>query len=134
MLIFAAREFFLSQNPKSIPKALTVPLGLFSGAISGAFNLGGIPTAAYAYANPWTRGQIMAFTNDYYSQFSVANCFLQEIWNAAGVFPLERIAAARPVVSGDLAGHLVMTKVPPQRMRKVVFAFIGVAGIYYLVR
>ena len=46
MLLFAAREFLLGAETKSIPGPFVMPLGLFSGALSGAFNLGGIPSAA----------------------------------------------------------------------------------------
>src|SRR5262252_10251351 len=42
MLLLAAREFLRRRQPQAIPTALTVPLGLFGGTLSGAFNLGGI--------------------------------------------------------------------------------------------
>src|SRR5262245_12195263 len=44
MVVFAVREFFFKVEPKSIHPTLSVPFGLFSGSLSGAFNLGGIPT------------------------------------------------------------------------------------------
>src|SRR4029077_21003197 len=61
MLSYSVREFFLRGPAQTFAAGWTVPLGLFSGAMSGAFNLGGVPSAAYAYAHPWSRGQIMAF-------------------------------------------------------------------------
>src|ERR1051325_8673756 len=48
MLAYAAYEFLPGATSKSFPPFATIPLGLFSGAMSGAFNLGGVPTAAYA--------------------------------------------------------------------------------------
>ncbi len=52
MVLFAAREFLLKSPVRSISHVFSVPFGLFSGSLSGAFNLGGIPIATYAYAHP----------------------------------------------------------------------------------
>src|SRR4051794_39260233 len=48
MLALACYEFFWKRKMSNVPTTLTVPFGVFSGALSGAFNLGGTPTAAYA--------------------------------------------------------------------------------------
>src|SRR5829696_7819714 len=61
MVYFAAREFLIKKPLQSVSTPMSIPFGLFSGVLSGAFNLGGIPTATFAYAHPWTRGQIMAY-------------------------------------------------------------------------
>lgn len=133
MVFFAAREFFFNVQPKSMPAWVTVPLGLFSGALSGAFNMGGIPSAAYAYAHPWSRGHIMAFL-----QIMIASsCALRiGIYKKFGYFdqvPLHYGALlALPVSLALWLGHLALGKISPQHMRKGVFIFIGLAGIYYL--
>lgn len=133
MLVFAIREFAFGDRFKTIPPALTVPLGLFSGTVSGAFNLGGIPSAAYAYSNPWSRGQIMAFLQlmillscalriGFYGNFGYFR-ELSLLWAAAMVLP---------VYGAIWLGHFVLERVHPKHMRQGVFAFIGLAGIYYL--
>jgi uncharacterized membrane protein YfcA len=61
MLAYTLREFLVPAASRNFHKAWTIPLGLFSGVMSGAFNLGGVPSAAYAYSQPWSRGQIIAF-------------------------------------------------------------------------
>jgi len=133
MLLFAAREFLLKRDLRSVHPTLTVPFGLFSGTLSGAFNLGGIPTAAYAYAHPWSRGQIMAFLQ----VMITLSCALRVIFYSKFGY-LEQIAVwqtallAVPLYIAIWCGHIALGRVTPQRMRKAVFAFIGLAGLYYL--
>lgn len=133
MLLFAAREFLSGTEPRSVPRALTAPLGLFSGALSGAFNLGGIPSATYAYSNPWSRGQIMAFLQ----VMILLSCTLRiGFYGHFGYFqelsPLWVAAMIVPVYGAIWLGHVVLARVHPRPMRKGIFAFIGLAGIYYL--
>jgi uncharacterized protein len=134
MLVFAAREFFLNVQPKTIPAWLTIPLGLFSGILSGAFNLGGIPSAAYAYAHQWSRGQIMAFLQ----VMITLSCALRiGFYGKFGYFrdipPGYAALLAIPISVALWLGHIALGKIPPKQMRVGVFAFIAIAGVYYLV-
>jgi uncharacterized membrane protein YfcA len=133
MVLFAAREFLLRQQPQTIPRVLTVPFGLFSGALSGAFNLGGVPTAAYAYAHPWTRGQIMAFLQ----VMITASCILRIIfYSKVGLLNdfswLYAVLLATPVYGAIWLGHAVQRRISAGHLRKGIFVFIGLSGIYYL--
>jgi uncharacterized membrane protein YfcA len=101
--------------------------------LSGAFNLGGIPTAAFSYAHPWSRGQIMAFLQ----VMITLSCALRIVfYSKFGYFkeiPLAQAALlVSPLYAAIWLGHLVLTKVPIKQMRRGVFAFIGLAGVYYL--
>jgi uncharacterized membrane protein YfcA len=134
MLYFAAREFFIKKTLQSISTPMSIPFGLFSGVLSGAFNLGGIPTATYAYAHPWTRGQIMAIMQT----MLILSCtlrlflygkvgFLKDFsWTFGAIVTL-------PLFASMLLGNFVMKRVHPKHMRKGIFIFIGAAGLYYLV-
>src|SRR4051812_5459167 len=133
MLAIAAREFFLKQSKEPIPRPLTIPLGLFSGGLSGAFNLGGIPTAAYAYTNPWTRGQIMAFLQ----VMITVSCALRMIcYSRYGYFQefswTRGALLAIPLYAAIAGGHWCLEKISPKQMRRIVFSFIAIAGVYYL--
>ena len=133
MVLFAAREFLLGKETKSIPKPLVAPLGLFSGTLSGAFNLGGVPTAAYAYSNPWSRGQIMA----YLQVMILLSCALRiGFYGRFGYFqelsPLWLAAMIVPVYGAIWLGHVALKRVHPKHMRRGVFAFVGISGLYYL--
>src|SRR5205823_85422 len=104
-----------------------------SGALSGAFNLGGIPSAAYAYAHPWSRGQIMAFLQ----VMITLSCALRIIfYSKFGYFREISLGRALvllvPLYAAIWLGHAALRRMKPQQIRKGVFAFIGLAGVYYL--
>jgi uncharacterized membrane protein YfcA len=133
MLAYAAREFLVRGQARNFPAAWTVPLGLFSGTMSGAFNLGGVPSAAYAYAHPWSRGQIMAFLQ----VMITLSCVLRMIfYHSTGLLtgiPWTQAALlAVPSFVAIWLGHLVLQRIDARQMRKGIFVFIGVSGIYYL--
>ncbi len=133
MVAYAAREFLIRSATKSFPTAWTVPLGLFSGAMSGAFNLGGVPTAAYAYGHPWTRGQIMAFLQVMITLSCVLRMvFYQKAGLLAGIPWAQAVLLALPLYGAIWLGHLALQRVKVTHMRKGVFAFIAVSGVYYL--
>jgi uncharacterized protein len=133
MIVLAAREFLATKKIEHVPAILTVPFGVFSGVLSGAFNLGGTPTAAYAYAHQWTRGQIISFLQVMitvscalrmicYSHFG----FFQEFsWSRGALLAI-------PVYAAIAGGHACLQKVSPKQMRRIVFVFIAVVGVYYL--
>jgi uncharacterized protein len=133
MLAYAAREFFFPTPAKTFPPWLTVPLGLFSGAMSGAFNLGGVPSAAYAYAQPWSRGQIMAFLQ----VMITLTCALRMLfYHKAGLVGdiawAPALALTVPVVAAIWLGHLALKHIPLRPMRQGIFVFLAVSGAYYL--
>jgi uncharacterized membrane protein YfcA len=135
MLIFAAREFLFGKQPQNLPSFVTVPLGLFSGVLSGAFNLGGIPSAAYAYSHTWTRGQVMAFLQ----VMITVSCLLRLIFYGKFGMLAEfsiwyGLALIVPLYAAIWLGHWVMQKTAPKHIRKGVFAFIALAGAYYVVK
>lgn len=133
MIYFAVREFIGRKQAQSIPAPWAVPMGLFSGCLSGAFNLGGIPTATYAYAHPWSHGQIMAYLQmtlilsctlrlAFYGKFG----YLKEFTWAIGAM------VVIPLFAAMFLGQFVMSRIEPKYMRRGIFVFIGAAGVYYL--
>jgi uncharacterized membrane protein YfcA len=133
MALYASRELLVRDNPKTFPPLLTVPLGLFSGAMSGAFNLGGVPGAAYAYTHPWSRGQIMAFLQVMLTISCVLRIVLyRQTGLLAGISWGPALALAVPLYASIWLGHLALQKVEPAKMRKGIFVFIGLCGLYYL--
>jgi uncharacterized membrane protein YfcA len=133
MLAYAAREFVFPSTARTFPPAWTVPLGLFSGAMSGAFNLGGVPSAAYAYGHPWSRGQIMAFLQ----VMITLTCGLRMVFyhNAGllGSIPWgPALVLALPVAGAIWLGHFALERIHPRHMRQAIFAFLAVSGCYYL--
>ena len=133
MLAYACREFLIRSARKSFPAVWTIPLGLFSGAMSGAFNLGGVPTAAYAYAHPWTRGQIMAFLQVMITLSCLLRlAFYHQAGLLAGIPWTRALVLALPLYAAIWLGHWALQRIHPAHMRKGIFTFIGVSGVYYL--
>jgi uncharacterized membrane protein YfcA len=133
MLAYAAREFLFPNQGREFPRAWTVPLGLFSGAMSGAFNLGGVPSAAYAYAQPWSRGQIMAFLQVMITlSCGLRILFYRKAGLLAGITWFEASLLAIPLCAAIWLGHWTLQRVQPKQMRRGIFVFIAVSGCYYL--
>jgi uncharacterized protein len=133
MVLYALKEFLLPKVSGQFPKVWTVPLGLFSGAMSGAFNLGGVPTAAYAYSNPWTRGQIMAFLQ-VMIMFScgLRMIFYQQAGLLTGISWAHVLVMIAPLYVSIWLGHLVLQRTHPRHIRQGIFVFISLVGVYYL--
>lgn len=161
MVVLAAREFYIGcrkarePQPDSTEEAVidkyrrneanskeagvssfvTIPLGLFSGVLSGAFNLGGTPSAAYAYAHPWTRGQIMAFLQVVITLSSILRIVCYRKFGMLGDLSIaSTLILLIPLYLSIALGHFVMKRIHPRHMRAGVFIFIAIAGIYYLAR
>src|SRR4051812_14749362 len=135
MLTFAGREFLFGKQPQSLPSFVTVPLGLFSGVLSGAFNLGGMPSAAYAYAHSWSRGQIMAFLQVMITVSCVLRLIFYGKFGMLAEFSLWfGLALVVPLYAAIWLGHWIMQKTAPKHIRKGVFVFIAIAGLYYVVK
>jgi uncharacterized protein len=133
MVALAANEFLSKRKVEQVPPVLTVPFGVFSGALSGAFNLGGTPTAAYAYSHPWTRGQIIAFLQVMITVSCVLRMLCYTHFGYFHEFSWGRGALLMVPLYGAIAGgHACLQKVSPKQMRRAVFIFIAVIGVYYL--
>jgi uncharacterized membrane protein YfcA len=133
MIYFMLREFLVKKPLQHISTPVSIPFGLFSGTLSGAFNLGGIPTATYAYAHKWTRGEIMAFIQ----VMLLTSCTLRLLlYRKFGYFKQLSwtwgLLVLVPLFGAMASGHYLTAKIPTQRMRKGIFIFIGLSGIYYL--
>ncbi len=133
MVYFAAREFLVKKPLESISTPLSVPFGFFSGTLSGAFNLGGIPTAIFAYAHPWSRGQIIAFLQMMMILSSILRLFLYGRFGYLKEFSWSfGVVVAVPLFASLFLGSFVMNRIHPKHMKRGIFIFIGVAGLYYL--
>jgi uncharacterized membrane protein YfcA len=62
MCAFAANELIFERRRRGpgISARLGFPLGILSGGLDAAFNMGGPPAVAYVYSRPWSPQQIAA--------------------------------------------------------------------------
>ena len=79
-LLFAARAFLLQQQPQTFPKILTVSFGLFSGTLSGAFNLRRHSHGCLRLCAPMdpSRPDYGVLASDDYGELHPANHLLQQ--------------------------------------------------------
>jgi len=133
MLAFAAHEFLLPGRSQRFPERWTVPLGLFSGAMSGAFNLGGVPSAAYAYSHAWSRGQIMAFLQIMITLSCALRMLLYYKTGLLTGIPWSKaIVLVIPVYAAIWLGHAALLRIEPHLIRRGIFIFVATSGLYYL--
>jgi uncharacterized membrane protein YfcA len=133
MLAYAVYGLLASSEQKKFSEGWSVPLGLFSGAMSGAFNLGGVPSAGYAYAHTWTRGQIMAFLQVVITvNCSLRMLFYRQAGMMGGIPWTQTLLLAVPLYLAIWLGHFALQRIDPKMMRKAIYVFIGLSGTYYL--
>jgi uncharacterized membrane protein YfcA len=119
----------------SMPDWLGFPLGLLSGALGGALNTGGPPAIAYAYSQPWSKQQTIAFLQVVFGLSSLLRLLFFGVGGLLTPTSLELLAwAAPPVILSILLGTLLCRKVPQTHLKTGIFLFLALMGLHYLLR
>jgi uncharacterized membrane protein YfcA len=134
MVLFATTELLLARRyPLRFPGWAGWPVGVISGALGGAFNIGGPPVIAYVYSQPWTKEQIVAV--------------LQVVFGLSALMRLGLVAhsgllhndllqlallALMPMLLGILIGGRLLRLVPREQLKSGVFLFLLAIGAKYL--
>lgn len=132
--LFSASELLMAKRrPLRLPENLGVPMGLVSGSLSGAFNMGGPPAIAYVYSQSWTKEHTVALLQVVFGTSSVIRLFLMQ---GAGMITADLLRvslfAIVPLLLAILAGNQLLRKMQHQHLRRVVFLFLLVIGVKYL--
>jgi uncharacterized membrane protein YfcA len=136
LLAFVLHESLQRRMKRSIefPPWSAAAVGVLSGAGSGAFNIGGPPLVAYAYAQPWSKERVVAFLQVVF--FVSATLRLTMMWSGGFITPdVLRLAVwgALPAGAALLLGTLLLRRIPTEKLRTGVFLFIGVMALKYLI-
>lgn len=137
MIAFALYELIVARGGNDegngLPGAAGFPLGLVSGVLGGAFNVGGPPAIAYAYSRPWCKEQVVAVLQVTFVLAAALRLLLSGVngWFTAQVWTLSAWAAI-PVSLCLLIGTRLFRRVPQQPLRQGVFLFLGVMGCKYM--
>jgi uncharacterized protein len=114
--------------------AWTQPVvGLASGALGGAFNIGGPPLVAYMYSQPWTKQRIVASLSVVFLSSGLirtgllvqGNYLTPLVWQAAAW-------SVVPMVLALLYGNQLLQHVPQARLRTAVYAVLLFLGGQYV--
>lgn len=134
MCLFAASELFLTRrHPLLFPRSAGLPVGLISGSLGGAFNIGGPPVIAYVYSQPWAKEKMIATLQVVFGVSALLRLYLV---HAAGLMTTALVSLAMlsvlPMLLAIFAGGKLLNRVPRELLKMGVFIFLLAIGAKYL--
>ncbi len=134
MLFFSINEVLLTRAKViHLSPRLGLPIGLVSGGLSGAFNMGGPPVVAYTYSQPWSKEQIVAVLQVVFGLSAVLRLVLL---GTAGLLARPLLITALwsvvPLMVAISLGQKCFSRIPQPVLKQVAFLFLGAMGIKYL--
>jgi hypothetical protein len=132
--VFSASEVLMSKRrPLQIPERFGLPMGLFSGLLSGGFNMGGPPAIAYVYSQTWAKEHIVALLQLVFGTSTALRLGLMQGTDAMTP-ELWRVSAwaILPLLVAVFVGNRVLRKLQHQHLRLAVFILLFVIGVKYL--
>lgn len=115
------------------PRWLEPIVGLASGTLTGAFNIGGPPLIAYIYSQPWSKekhvaGITVVFLSGGLIRLSLLLSYDElphEAWTSAGW-------ALVPMLAAIVVGNRLLRRIPQRQLRAGVFTALFILGGRYL--
>ncbi|HVA50378.1 MAG TPA: sulfite exporter TauE/SafE family protein [Pirellulales bacterium] len=115
------------------PRWLEPFVGLGSGILTGAFNVGGPPLVAYIYSQPWSKQRHVAGLTAVFMSGGLMRVALlvshrevpPDVWKATGW-------SLVPMLAAIVFGNRLLGLIPQQRLRTGVFAVLLFLGGRYL--
>lgn len=134
MCLFSASELFLARYHKvHFPAKAGLPVGLISGALGGAFNIGGPPVIAYVYSQPWSKEEIIATLQ---AVFGCSAILRLGLVTESGLLQPRllhlALAAMLPMLLCIFLASKLLNRVPRERLKSAVFVFLFGVGAKYL--
>lgn len=133
--LLVAFEIVISRRyAVRLPEWLGWGVGLFSGSLSGAFNVGGPPVVAFIYDRPWTKEEQVATLNGVFIASGLVRFGLlafhdqlhADTWLSAGL-------AVVPLLAAILFGSWLLNFIPHNRLRAATNLTLLVLGGRYLI-
>jgi uncharacterized membrane protein YfcA len=134
LCVFSASELWRGERVLfRIPSSWGFPIGVAGGCLGGALNVGGPPTVAYVYSQPWTKEQIVSLMQVCFGLCAVfrlgllinSNLIRHELVHVS-------LLATVPLLLTTWLGGLLLKRVPQDKLKMGVFAFLFVMGLKYL--
>ena len=137
LLVFSLYELlgrYAARTQLSFPPWSAALVGVLSGITSGAFNAGGPPLVAYAYAQSWSKERIVALLQ---AMFLAGATLRMVTMLGSGLFtpPVLKLGmwGALPVLIALLLGTALLRRIATEKLRQVVFIFIALIALKYLI-
>jgi len=117
-----------------LPEKAGIPMGMLSGILGGAFNVGGPPIVVYAYSRGWGKAQSVAVMQ---SVFIVMGFIRLGLMVGAGdcsprLFHMT-LWATLPAFGAIWLGKKALDHFPQQLLKQIVFTMILGMGIWYVI-
>ena len=135
MVLLAFNELIIFRKKGApIPSSLAFPIGLVSGSLSGAFNMGGPPAIAYAYAQPWNKEQVMALLQ---VVFGASIAVRLAMLGSTGLLNAQLLKIGAwgilPMLLAMALGRRCFARISRDHLKKGAFIFLAVMGLKYLI-
>jgi len=134
LVAFALNETVFGKRKLQVPQWMGFPLGLCSGVLGGAFNVGGPTSVAYCYARPWSKEEVVAVLQ---LTFIGSALMRLALFGANGLLTNDATNvvawAAVPVLISLLLGMRLFKRIEQEQLRLGIYCFIGVMGVKYLI-
>lgn len=111
-------------------------VGLATGALGGAFNVGGPPIIAYVYCRPWSKEQRTATLQAVFTISLVTRIIIMALPPASlydGPLLLTALACLPGALLGMPIGYAVFRRFPPRALELFVAGFLCLIGIKLLI-
>lgn len=134
MCFFAAGELLSPGKSRILlPSKMEWPIGLVSGSLSGAFNMGGPIAVAYAYTRPWNKEQAASFLQVLFGTSAVMRIIFM---GSEGLFHARILKVSLwgffPLFLAIWLGNRYFSKMPQKNLKTGTFVFLIVMGVVHL--
>jgi uncharacterized protein len=133
LITFSIHEIFFSKRvPMTFVRNNGLSFGLCSGALAGAFNMGGPPAVVFAYSQPWKKEEVVVQLQIIFLAAAVMRAIFVGVYGDFRT-PILVLSAwcSLPVLIGTYAGLKLFRIIPEQKLRFLVFAFLGMLGMKF---
>lgn len=135
ILGFAAWSLLDRKKLRRLSGFWSLPAGLGSGILSGAFNMGGPPVIVYFYRQPFSSEEIKASLQ---AVFMVSGLLRLPLVGAKGMLTSQvlthSLLCAPAIVAAALLGIFLCRRVSPEKFRAAVWVVFGVMGLYLVLQ
>lgn len=118
---------------ESASTAVETALGLLSGCLTGAFNIGGPPLVAYLYSRPWPIERVVAsLSATFLASGLVRLAIIVADDRVSGPLIQATAVSLGPVLLGILVGQKCLSKTSPELLRAAVAIILFGLGLGFL--
>lgn len=129
--LFSLSELIFRARPLKLSSSWAWPMGLLSGYLGGAFNIGGPPAVLYAYSQPWPKEQIVALLQLVFGSGSALRLALGA-GMMSGRAACISLLAILPLLLAVFVGNRALRRIHREHLRLIVVVLLLVIGVKYI--